>query len=64
MHAGLECGILTEKIPGLDAVSIGPEILGAHSPDERVRVSSVAKFYRLLRRLLADLAAADGCSTS
>lgn len=56
VHAGLECGILTQKAPGLDAVSIGPEILGAHSPDERVRISSVAKFYRLLGRLLADLA--------
>lgn len=58
VHAGLECGILTQKVPGLDAVSIGPEILGAHSPDERVRVSSVAKFYRLLSQLLADLASA------
>lgn len=59
VHAGLECGILTQKVPGLDAVSIGPEILGAHSPDERVRISSVARFYRLLRRLLADLATAS-----
>ncbi len=56
VHAGLECGILTQKVPGLDAVSIGPEILGAHSPDERARISSVGKFYRFLGRLLADLA--------
>ncbi len=56
VHAGLECGILVEKIPGLDAVSIGPEIRDAHSPDERARISSSAKFYALLKELLADLA--------
>ncbi|MEM7350027.1 MAG: aminoacyl-histidine dipeptidase [Acidobacteriota bacterium] len=56
VHAGLECGILSEKIPGLDAVSIGPEIRNAHSPDEKARISSSARFYRLLKRLLADLA--------
>ncbi len=56
VHAGLECGILTQKVPGLDAVSIGPEILGAHSPDERACISSVGKFYRFLGQLLADLA--------
>ena len=57
VHAGLECGILAEKVPGLDAVSIGPEIRDPHSPDERVRIPSVAKFYRFLKALLADLAA-------
>ena len=56
VHAGLECGILTQKIPGLDAVSIGPEIRNAHSPDEKARISSTAKFYSLLERLLAELA--------
>ncbi len=56
VHAGLECGILAEKIPGLDAVSIGPEIRNAHSPDEKARISSSAKFYTLLSELLADLA--------
>jgi len=56
VHAGLECGILAEKIPGLDAVSIGPEIRNAHSPDEKARISSSAKFYTLLKELLADLA--------
>ncbi len=56
VHAGLECGILTQKIPGLDAVSIGPEIRNAHSPDEKARISSSAKFYSLLKELLADLA--------
>ncbi len=56
VHAGLECGILTQKVPGLDAVSIGPEIRNPHSPDEKARISSSAKFYSLLKELLADLA--------
>lgn len=55
VHAGLECGILIEKIPGLSAVSIGPEIRGAHSPDERVGIASVATFYRHLRSLVETL---------
>ncbi len=58
VHAGLECGILTQKIPGLDAVSIGPEIRNAHSPDEKASISSSAKFYSLLKELLADFAGA------
>lgn len=37
IHAGLECGIIGEKVPGMDAVSYGPTITGAHSPDEQVR---------------------------
>lgn len=57
VHAGLECGLLCERLSGLDAVSIGPEILGAHSPDERVSITSTARFYRFLGGLLADLSA-------
>ena len=45
-----------ELIEGLDAVSLGPEIRDPHSPDERVKVSSVAKFYRFLTALLAEIA--------
>lgn len=56
IHAGLECGLLIEKIPGLDAVSIGPEIHDAHSPDEAVQISSVQRFYQHLKALLAELA--------
>jgi dipeptidase D len=56
IHAGLECGLLIEKVPDMDAVSIGPEIRGAHSPEERVQISSVARFYGALKALLADLA--------
>lgn len=51
-HAGLECGILGASYPGLDMISFGPTIRGAHSPDERVRVSSVGKFWGLLCDLL------------
>jgi dipeptidase D len=56
IHAGLECGLLIEKAPGLDCVSIGPQIENAHSPDEKVQISSVARFYDHLKALLADLA--------
>jgi dipeptidase D len=56
IHAGLECGLLIEKIPGMDAVSIGPEIHNAHSPEEQVQISSVAKFYEALKALLEELA--------
>jgi len=56
IHAGLECGLLIEKIPDMDAVSIGPEIQGAHSPEERVQISSVERFYRHTAALLEDLA--------
>jgi len=56
IHAGLECGLLIEKIPDMDAVSIGPEIQNAHSPEERVQISSVDRFYTVLKALLEDLA--------
>jgi dipeptidase D len=55
IHAGLECGLLIDKVPGLDAVSIGPEIRNAHSPDEMVQVSSVQRFYEHVKGLLKAL---------
>jgi len=45
-HAGLECGIIGEAYPGLDMVSFGPLITGAHSPDERASISSFQKFWK------------------
>lgn len=48
VHAGLECGLLGDKIPGMDMVSFGPTIEGAHSPDERVEIASVERFWRAL----------------
>ncbi len=56
VHAGLECGVLGEKFPGLDMISFGPVIQGAHSPDERVEIASVGRFYELLKVMLAELA--------
>ena len=55
IHAGLECGLLTEKYPDLDIVSFGPNITGAHSPDEKVSISSVQKVWKLLCATLEDL---------
>ncbi len=52
IHAGLECGLIGEKIPGIDMVSFGPQIEGAHSPDERVSVPAVARFWDALGRVL------------
>ena len=56
IHAGLECGIIGKKIPGMDMISFGPVIQAPHSPDERVHVGSVGRFYRLLTATLAELA--------
>jgi dipeptidase D len=56
VHAGLECGVLGEKFPGMDMISFGPVIQGAHSPDERVEVASVGRFYGLLKEMLEELA--------
>jgi len=56
IHAGLECGILGSKYPHLDMISFGPLIRGAHSPDERVEIASVAEFWAMLRDLVETLA--------
>ncbi len=56
IHAGLECGILGKKIPGIDMISFGPQIEFPHSPDERVHVASVARFYTLVAATLSELA--------
>ena len=56
VHAGLECGILGDKYPGIQMVSFGPTIEGAHSPDEKVKIADVDKFYRLLKSILAEIA--------
>ncbi len=53
-HAGLECGILGQNYPKMDMVSFGPTILGAHSPDERVSISSVQKFWKFLLKILEE----------
>ena len=55
IHAGLECGLLGERVPGLDMISFGPTIKGAHSPDERCSISSTAKFWKFLMVILANI---------
>ncbi len=52
IHAGLECGLFLEKYPKLDMISFGPTIKGAHSPSERLSISSVARFWLLLTKVL------------
>lgn len=56
IHAGLETGLLSAKYPDLDMISFGPTIEGAHSPDEKVNIKDVEKFYILLKGILAELA--------
>ena len=51
-HAGLECGILNERYPGLDMISFGPTIKNPHSPDEKVNIHSVEKFWGFLLEVL------------
>ena len=53
IHAGLECGIIGARFPGMDMISFGPTIRGAHSPDEQVHIASVKRFWDLLVAILA-----------
>jgi len=57
VHAGLECGIIGEKFPGMDMVSFGPTIEHPHSPEERIHIGSVEKFWKFLAAVLSELAA-------
>ena len=55
MHAGLECGVIGEKYPGMQMVSFGPTIVDPHSPNERVLISSVESFWNYLKLVLENL---------
>ncbi|MBD3336254.1 MAG: beta-Ala-His dipeptidase [Candidatus Eisenbacteria bacterium] len=55
VHAGLECGIIGERYPGMDMVSFGPTIENAHSPDEKLHIPSVARYYEFVKELLKEL---------
>lgn len=57
IHAGLECGIINERYPDMDMISFGPTIVGAHSPDERVKIDTVEKFWNLLKEVLKNIPA-------
>ncbi len=52
IHAGLECGLFLEKYPELEMVSFGPTLRGVHSPDERLEIATVPKFWDLLKEVL------------
>jgi len=56
IHAGLECGIIGEKFPGMDMISFGPDLKHPHSPEEKVNVKSVAEFYQHLLKIIETLA--------
>ncbi len=56
IHAGLECGIIGERIPGMDMVSFGPTLEGVHSPDEKIYIDSVEKFWTFLLGILKNVA--------
>lgn len=55
IHAGLECGIIGEKYPGMEKISIGPTIKYPHSPEEQVHISTVKKFYDYLLAILKEV---------
>ncbi|NVJ89747.1 MAG: aminoacyl-histidine dipeptidase [Flavobacteriaceae bacterium] len=54
-HAGLECGILGKHYPKMEMISFGPNIKGAHSPDEKAQISSTQKFWKLLQDVLKNI---------
>ncbi|MEN3324302.1 aminoacyl-histidine dipeptidase [Mariniflexile soesokkakense] len=54
-HAGLECGILGQNYPEMDMISFGPNIKGAHSPDERAQISSVQKYWKFVLEILSNI---------
>ncbi len=56
IHAGLECGLIGLKYPGMDMVSMGPNITGAHSPQERVEIASVERYWNYLLAILREVA--------
>jgi dipeptidase D len=55
MHAGLECGVIGEKNPGMQMISFGPQIENPHSPNERCEIPSVESFYKYLKALLESI---------
>lgn len=55
IHAGLECGLFLEKYPYLDMISFGPTIVDAHSPNERIDITSTEKFWKLLTEVLKNI---------
>ena len=59
-HGGLECAVIGGKLPGVEMISLGPEIVGPHAPGERLSIPATQRFYGLLGALLDDLSALTG----
>ena len=55
IHAGLECGLISEKMPELDMISIGPDMKDIHTPAEALNLPSTIRVYQFLERLLASM---------
>ena len=55
IHAGLECGLIADRNPGMDMISIGPDLKDPHCPDERVHIGSIGRIWDFLAALLKDL---------
>ena len=55
VHAGLECGCFFETMPELDAISIGPNCEGLHSPQEKLSISSTKKMYKILKKIIEEM---------
>ena len=56
IHAGVECGLFTTGMPGLDAVSIGPQLTDIHTPREAMDIPSVERTWKLVLKVLEELA--------
>ena len=56
IHAGLECGLFSDALPGLDAIAVGPTLKDVHTPDESLPLDSFERFYRFLKDVLRRLA--------
>ncbi len=55
IHAGLECGLIGEKYPGMDMLSFGPNLVDVHSPDEKIQISSTKKCFDLLQEIINNI---------
>jgi dipeptidase D len=55
VHAGLECGLIGDKYPNMDMISFGPDIRGAHSPDEKLHIASTQRFWELTLEVLKNI---------
>ena len=55
IHAGLECGLLSEKIPGLDCISLGPEMHDIHTSREKLGIASTERIWQFLLQVLKEL---------